>query len=141
VTAAATKAGVYAQRLIDNEYVQDNLAKAGENLQAAYNRASKRRVSPAADKKVLGQLRSAVLAVSEAARALKTGREKPKPRWGRRLVVVAGLGAAGAAAALAASEDLRNKVLGGEPAATPDVTQGMTGQAPAETNSEPSAVA
>jgi hypothetical protein len=141
VTATATKAGVYAQRLMDNQYVQDNLARAAENLQAAYNRASKRRVSPAADKKVLGQLRSAVLSVSEAASALKAGREKPKPRWGRRVILVVGVGAAGAAAALAASEELRNKLLGSDSAATPDVTQAMAGQAPVQTNSETSAVA
>jgi hypothetical protein len=140
MTATATKAGVYAQRLIDNQYVQDNLARAAESLQAAYNRASKRRVSPAADKKVLGQLRSAVLSVSEAASALKAGREKPKPRWGRRVILVVGVGAAGAAAALAASEELRNKLLGDDSAATPDVTQAMAGQA-AQTNSETSAVA
>lgn len=139
--ATATKAGVYAQRLIDNEYVQDNLARAAENLQAAYDRASKRRVSPATDKKVLDRLRSAVLSASEAASALKAGREKPKPRWGRRLVVVVGLGAAGAVAALAASEDLRNKVLGGDSTGTPDVSQAMAGQATAPTNSETGSVA
>ena len=141
MSAAATKAGVYAQRLIDNEYVQENLTRAAENLQAAYKRASKRRVSPAADKKVLGQLRSAVLSVSEAASALKAGRQKPKPRWGRRVIVVIGLGAVGTAAVLAANEELRNKVLGGDSVATPDGTQAMAGQATAATNSETSGVA
>jgi Zn-dependent alcohol dehydrogenase len=141
VSATATKAGVYAQRLIDNEYVQDNLSRGVESLQAAYERASKRRVSPTQDKKVLGQLQSAVLSISEAASAVKTGRQKPKPRWGRRVIVVVGLGAAGAAAVLAANEELRNKVLGGDSVASPDVTQAMAGQATAATNSETSAVA
>jgi hypothetical protein len=117
-TNTAMKTGLYAQRLLDNEYVQDNLARAAESLQAAYKRASKRRVSPAADKKVLGQLRSAVLSMSEAASALKAGREKPKPRWGRRTIVVLGLGAGGAAAILAANEELRNKILGGHSGGT-----------------------
>ena len=84
MTAAAMKTGVYAQRLLENEYVQGNLGRAAENLKAAYKRASKRRVSPAGDEKVLGQLRGAVLLIAEAASALKADRQKPKPRWGRR---------------------------------------------------------
>jgi len=48
-TDRAAKAGVYAQRLIENEYVQENLAEAADRLRAAYKRASKRRVEPTRD--------------------------------------------------------------------------------------------
>jgi hypothetical protein len=58
------------------------------------------------------QIREAALSLTEAAKALKSGRQKPKKRRGRRLLILLGLGAAGVVAALAASEDLRNKVLG-----------------------------
>ena len=126
MTAAAMKTGVYAQRLLENEYVQGNLGRAAENLKAAYKRASKRRVSPAGDEKVLGQLRGAVLLIAEAASALKADRQKPKPRWGRRAVVVLALGVGGAAAVLAANDELRSKVLGGDP----DLAQGSARRTP-----------
>jgi hypothetical protein len=43
------RAGDYAQRLIENGYVQENLAQAADSLRAAYRRASKRRVEPMRD--------------------------------------------------------------------------------------------
>lgn len=119
------KAGVYAQRLMDNEYVQDNLAHAAENLRAALRRASKRRVEPTRDEKIRRQLRQAAQSLSEAASALKTGRTKPKKRRGRRVLVVLLVGGGAAAAVVASNEELRNKLLGGdsdgdqEPATTP----------------------
>ena len=91
------KTGIYAQRLLDNEYVQDNLAQAAESLRSAYRRASKRRVEPTRDKKLRGQVRQAALSIREAASALKAGRTKPKPRWRRRVIVVMAVGAGAAA--------------------------------------------
>ena len=110
----ATHAGVYAQRLIDNEYAQKNLAQAAESLRAARRRASKRRVKPTRDEKLRGQIRQAALSIAEAASALKTGRQKPKRRRGRRIMVVLGLSAGAAAAVLAANEELRHEILGGD---------------------------
>ena len=109
----AARVGPIAERLLENEYAQENLREAVENLRSAYQRASKRRVKPAEDKKLHQQVREAALSVTEAAKALKSGRQKPKKRWGRRLLILLGLGAAGVAAALAVSEEFRNKVLGG----------------------------
>ena|SRR5918994_362080 len=100
------------ERAIGNRYAQENLQDAAEKLRAAYRRASKRRVEPTRDEKLREQLRQAALAITEAGRAIKTGRQKSKNRWGRRLLVVIGLGTVGAAAALAASEELRRRVLG-----------------------------
>jgi hypothetical protein len=106
------KAGVYAQRLVGNEYVQDNLAQAAENLRAAVRRASKRRVEPTTDEKIRRQVRQAAQSLSEAASALKTGRTKPKKRRGRRVLVVLVVGAGAAAAVVASNEELRSKLFG-----------------------------
>ena len=119
-TDRAAKAGIYAQRLIENEYVQENLAEAADRLRAAYRRASKRRVEPTRDEKLRGQIRDAALSLREAANALQSGRRKPKKRRGRRLVLVLILGAGAAAAIVASNEELRKKVLGG--GSSPDQT-------------------
>jgi hypothetical protein len=113
-TETASRAGVYLERLLDNNYAQEQLGEAVEKLRAAYARASKRRVQPARDEKLRRQVRDATLSLSEAAKALKTGRKKPERRKGRRALMVVGIGAVGAAAALAASEDLRKKLFAGE---------------------------
>lgn len=112
-TDTATRAGAYAQRLMENPYVQENLSAAVDSLRAAYTRASKRRVEPATDAKVREQVRQAALRLREAADALRTGRTKPKKRRGRRIVAVVAITAGGAAAAIAASDELRQKVFGG----------------------------
>jgi hypothetical protein len=104
-------AGTYAQRLIENEYVQENLAQAAESLRAAYRRASKRRVEPTRDEKLRRQVREAALSLREAASALQSGRRKPKKRRGRRVVVLLGAGAA-AAVVLASNDGLRRRLLG-----------------------------
>jgi|GraSoiStandDraft_4_1057263.scaffolds.fasta_scaffold37644_2 hypothetical protein len=128
----AAKAGTYAQRLIDNEYVQENLAQAAQSLRAAYKRASKRRVEPTRDEKLRGQVRQAALSLKEAASALQSGRRKPKKRRGRRVLVVLVTGAGAAAAVLASNEELRNKLFGsGNSAVNTDVTQ-----APASTDAD-----
>jgi hypothetical protein len=102
----------YLERLIDNRYAQENLSDAAERLRAAYRRASKRRVEPSRDEKLREQLRQAALSITEAARAIKTGRQKPRKRWGRRVLLVMGVGAVGAAAVLATSEERRSAVFG-----------------------------
>jgi hypothetical protein len=119
------RAAAYAQRLIDNRYAQENLGEAVDSLRAAYQRASKRRVEPARDEKIRKHVRHAAHSISETTRALKTGRQKPKRR--RRLLIVLGLSAAGVAAALASSENLRDRVLGKGPVA------GEGGEAPTPT--------
>ena len=81
-TDRAAMAGIYAQRLIENEYVQENLAEAADRLRAAYKRASKRRVEPTRDKKLRRQIRDAALSLREATNALQSGRRKPKKRRG-----------------------------------------------------------
>jgi hypothetical protein len=130
-TETASQAGAYFERLLDNNYAQEQLGEAVENLRAAYRRASKRRVEPARDKKLRGQVRDATRSLSEAAKALKTGREKPKRPKGRRALMVLGIGALGAAAALAASENLRKKLFAGDSLAG-HAGNGARAAAPAE---------
>jgi hypothetical protein len=133
-TDRAAKAGIYAQRLIENEYVQENLAEAADRLRAAYRRASKRRVEPTRDEKVRRQVRQAALSLREAASALQSGRRKPKRRRGRRLIVVLGIGAAGAAAIVATNEELRKTLLGsnsGDSTTTPMPADDQEAWAPA----------
>ncbi|MFL5893315.1 MAG: hypothetical protein ACJ75I_11310 [Solirubrobacterales bacterium] len=113
MASKADRAGTYAQRLLENDYVQENILRAADSLRAAYRRASKRRVEPTRDEKFRGQVRDAALSLREAASALQTGRRKPKRKKGRRLAIVLGIGIAGAAVALAANEELRNRILGG----------------------------
>ena len=112
MASKSDKAGTYAQRLIENEYVQDNLLRAADNLRAAYRRASKRRVEPTRDEKLRRQVRQAALSLKEAASALQNDRRKPKRKGARRLVVVLAVGTGAAAVAVASREELRNRLLG-----------------------------
>jgi hypothetical protein len=106
-SGTATKTSHYAQRLLDNEYVQENLAKGVDGLRAAYRRASKRRVEPTRDEKLRRQLREAAASLTEAASALKAGRTKPKRNRGRTALVVLVVGAGAAAAVMAAKKKAR----------------------------------
>src|SRR4051794_34532899 len=87
-TRQAARIGPYAQELLENAYVQENLSDGVEKLRAAYRRARKRRVEPTRDERLHEQLRSATRSLTEAGQALRSGRRKPKPRWGRRAMVV-----------------------------------------------------
>jgi hypothetical protein len=99
----------YLRELMENEYVQQNIREGVTRLRTAYDRAQKRRVEPTRDEKLREQVRSAANSLTEAARALRSGRRKPEPRWGRRLAVVAGLAVAGGVTALWARERLADQ--------------------------------
>jgi hypothetical protein len=70
----AARVGPIAERLLENQYAQENLREAVENLRGAYRRASKRRVKPAEDKKLRQQVREAAASLTEAGKALHSGR-------------------------------------------------------------------
>jgi hypothetical protein len=111
-TDTASRVSPYVEQLLENNYARENLREGVSNLRAAYARSQKRRVKAARDEKLRRQVQAAASSIAEAGRALSSGRQKPKRRWGRRLLVVLGVGAVTAGAALAASEDLRNEVFG-----------------------------
>jgi hypothetical protein len=125
--AISSTAMDYMDRLLENDYVQDKLREAGAKLSDAKKRASKRRVNTATDAKLRAQVRDAAVALSEAATAFQSGRTKPERSWGKRLAVLAGLGAVGGAVALAASDELREKLFGGETVPGSDSSSTATG--------------
>jgi hypothetical protein len=79
------------EQMLENDYAQDQLREGVKNLRAAYQRASKRRVKKARDERLRRQLQTAATSITEAAGAFRSGRQKPKPRWGRRLLVLVAL--------------------------------------------------
>jgi hypothetical protein len=112
----------FAEELLDNSYARENLREGAEKLRDAYERAQKRRVKPSRDRKLRRQFEAAVAALDEGTAALASGRKKPK-RTGRKAVLtLLALAGAGAAAALAVNEDLRNSVLGSAKALGEEIT-------------------
>ena len=112
VSNAASRLGPLAERVLENQYAQENLNAGLAHLHAAYRRASKRRVKPTQDRKVREQVRRGAASIAEAANAFKSDRRKPKRKTGRVVLVVVGVAAAGAAAAVASSEELRSRLFG-----------------------------
>lgn len=112
----ATRFAPYAKQLAENEYARENLRRGAESLRAAYERSQKRRVKPAKDEKLHHQLEAALAQLSEGTRALAGKRQKPKPRWPKRLAAVGLVGAAAAGIALAAGDEIKGALgMGGEP--------------------------
>ncbi|HEV2790634.1 MAG TPA: hypothetical protein VGV69_04980 [Solirubrobacterales bacterium] len=113
-TATATRIAPYARQLAENEYARENLRRGAENLRAAYERSQKRRVKNAKDEKLHHQIEAAISQLTEGTRALATHRQKPKPRWPKRLAAVGLAGAAAAGIALAAGDEIKGALgLGG----------------------------
>jgi hypothetical protein len=112
LTDAPSRLLPLAEELLDNRYARENLREGAEKLRDAYGRAQKRRVKPSRDRKLRRQFEAAIAALDEGTAALASGRQKPK-RTGRKVVLtVLVLTGAGAAAALALNEDLRESVFG-----------------------------
>ena len=111
-------AAPYLERLAVNEYVQDRLLEAAQQLQAAYARAAPRSARKAAqDRKVQARVKRGLEALRDASVALRTGRKRK--RRSVRPLVVGGL-AVGAVGAVAAGVLLRHKHANTTaPAATP----------------------
>jgi hypothetical protein len=87
-TKQAKSAAPYLQRLVEDEYVQQQLRMAAARLREAYGRASRKRGKAAEDKKLYDNLRDAVTSTRRAALALQRRQPEPKRR-GRKLLVVA----------------------------------------------------
>jgi hypothetical protein len=109
---AATGAGPYVQRVVEDSELRDNVRVAFENAKSAYGRLTNGK--PAAkvleDKKLHKDMRQAAEALRDAGAALREGPKKQKKRrrgFGKLIL----LGIIGAGLAVALSEGLRNKVL------------------------------
>ena len=103
----------YVQRVIEDEDLRDNIVQAYESARKAYSRLTNGKSAPATqifdDKKLQKDIRNAAYNVKDASVALREAPKKKKGglSFGKVLFV----GAVGAGAALAVSEDLRKKVL------------------------------
>jgi hypothetical protein len=102
----------YAERLAENEYLQENLREAVTKLRDAYGRAAKRKTAAAQDKRFYARLREAASALDEAKAAFVSGRTKPKRTKRRLLVVLVGGAGIAAAVAVATNDELRASLLG-----------------------------
>jgi hypothetical protein len=126
-TDAASRILPLAEELLANTYARENLREGAEKLRDAYGRAQKRRVKPARDRKLRRQFEAAIAAIDEGAAALASGRKKPK-RTGRKVALTGlALTAAGAGAALALSDGLRESVLGSAKALGEEISGGGDG--------------
>ena len=126
-------AAPYLERLAVNEYVQDRLFEAAQQLQAAYARGSRRSARKAAqDRKVQARVKRGLEALHDATLALKTGRKRK--RRSVRPLVVGGL-AVGAAGAVAAGVLLRQKRASGDASEPTESSPQATTTAPAATPS------
>jgi hypothetical protein len=111
--ANIAKANPYIQRLIEDASLRENVHKAIESTRSAYERISNGKAPAKAlfeDKKLQGELRTALEAVRDATTAL-TAAPRQRARKGRsfgRKLLILGLGGG---LALAGSEKLRSKVL------------------------------
>jgi hypothetical protein len=82
--AKATKAKSavpYARRLLEDEYVQEQLRHAAAGLRVAYERARRQRGQATEDKRFYRNLQQAATSIRKAILALQ--RPKPEPRRGR----------------------------------------------------------
>jgi hypothetical protein len=87
-TKEAKSAFLYVQRLLEDQYVQDELREAVAGLHTAYTRAAHKRADAAGDKKLYAGVRRAATSVRNAAIALRRPEPPPKHRV-RNLIVIA----------------------------------------------------
>lgn len=88
----ARSAFPYMQRVVEDQYVQEQLGNALTRLREVYARASKEGGQAAEDKKLYGKVREAVSSIRNAARAIQEPPPKPKHR-GRKILSFAVVGA------------------------------------------------
>ncbi len=92
-----TDVGGHVKDAVDNEYAIGQLLSGVDDLRAAFERSRKRRVDPIGDRKLHRRVEKGLAELAEGSRALATGRDHPRRRWGRRIAIVVGLAGIGAA--------------------------------------------
>src|SRR5437870_5802869 len=93
-TSTARSALPYVQRMLEDEYVREQLREAVVGLRGVYVRAAAKRADAADDRKLYGSLRHAATSVRNAAMELRQAEPPPKRR-GRKLLII-GLAGGGA---------------------------------------------
>jgi hypothetical protein len=92
-TAQISRITPYLERLLRDDYVQEQLGEALTGLRRGSRRAKGRPATEALkDRRVRDQLSAAAGSLTEAARALRQP-EPPKPHWIRRALLLATAGA------------------------------------------------
>src|SRR3954467_2305480 len=110
---SAAKDNPYVQRIVTDDDLRDNVRVAFESAKSAYERLTNGKAPSKAimdDKKLHKDLKAAAEALRDAGSALREAPKKQKKRrggFGRKLLILV----VGAGVALAASSDLRSKVL------------------------------
>ena len=94
-TSNAQSALPYVQRLLEDEYVQEQLRDAAKGLRNAYGRAARQRAQATDDKKLYASLRRAATSIRNATTALR--KPEPPPKRRVRKVLIIALAAMGAA--------------------------------------------
>jgi|tagenome__1003787_1003787.scaffolds.fasta_scaffold15353828_1 hypothetical protein len=90
---AGTRATAMIDRLMEDDYLQEQLSAGAASARAAYTRARKVRAEQAVkDQKLYDHVRSAAGSITEAARRA-AGKPEPEPkrRWRRLPVLLVGL--------------------------------------------------
>jgi predicted Zn-ribbon and HTH transcriptional regulator len=92
----SNNAGIYLQRLVEDDYVHEQITEAVSRLHKAYRRADRKKGAKAAeDKELYEHVRAAAGSLRRAGTALQ--RKPPKPKHRGRKLLVAGAVAAGGA--------------------------------------------
>jgi len=89
--AKTTKAKLtlpYLERLVEDEYVQDQLRNGASALLHAYQRAVRQPTQAPQDKKLYGNLRRAATSIRNATMALRHAPEPPPKHRGRNLLII-----------------------------------------------------
>jgi hypothetical protein len=113
-------------RLVDDDYVHEQLGDAATRLRQAKSRGARRRSKAVEDKKLYDQLRNAATSLTKAGRALTGERERErelKRKQARRRVIVAVTLAGGGVA-------VRLKQRGSKPGEPNEDTSARTATAP-----------
>ena len=122
----------YIERLLEDEYVQEQLRNAAGGLRAAYGRTNRRRAKAAEDKKLYGNLRQAATSIRKATSALQRPKAQPKRRKRKVATVIV---VCGGGALLITKLQRRQSQGPAEPVPPPDEVTGAPAQADASQQS------
>jgi hypothetical protein len=88
-TKTATSPLPYLQRLLEDQYVQEQISDAAVAARNAYSRAARKRAQATEDKKLYTSLRHAATSVRNAAVALRRAPEPPPKHHVRNFLIIA----------------------------------------------------
>ncbi len=135
--SSANRTTVHIQRILQDDYVQEQLRSAANGLLGAYARARKQREGAVEDKRFYGSLRQVASAAGNLTRAVR--RPEPEPPHRLRRLVLIGLATAGAIALTAKLQRLEAARRKPSESSSSGTANNHTG--PGQASREPDAVA